>query len=43
LPTPDTPTLIAVPLFQRFVDSSEILSEEEILATPIKWALADLG
>ncbi|QQE67713.1 hypothetical protein GFS31_44260 (plasmid) [Leptolyngbya sp. BL0902] len=42
LPTPDSPTLIAAPLFQRLLDPQEVLSEEEILGTPIKWMLAEL-
>jgi hypothetical protein len=43
LPTPDTPTLIASPVFQRFLDPQEVLSEEEILGTPIKWMLVELS
>jgi hypothetical protein len=42
LPTPDSPTLIAAPVFQRFLDPQEALSEEEILGTLIKWMLAEL-
>lgn len=42
-PTKDTPTLISVPLFKRSIESGEILSEEEILATPVKWMLAELS
>ncbi|TVQ19981.1 MAG: hypothetical protein EA367_09920 [Leptolyngbya sp. DLM2.Bin15] len=41
LPTSDAPTLIAVPLFQRFLDPQEVLSEEEILGIPIRWMLAE--
>lgn len=44
LPTKETPTLIAAPNFRRkMIDPSEVLSEEEILATPVKWMLAELS
>lgn len=43
LPTKDTPTLIAAPIFLRKVDPKEILNEEEILATSVKWMLAELS